>query len=425
VKRPLTVVLAATALVVVPGVPAVPATPAATATGDRHTARADRVVVEVAGRRLERPVTAGGIAVTDDIADYTTSAVTGRARLAGGARVTVDVRRAAGGLAGTLGVTDRHTSLTATVAGGVTRVSDDTVRWSGPATLTRRGGTPAAVTATVTIVDGVPDPGTHAVHLRHAGQDRVAVVHVPARRATPGRLPVLYHFPGLYETAVVADTFGHLREHADRHGYLLVVPEHYGPGWQGVLGGTPAPPDLDDPGFVRALVPAVNARFGGDPRRTYASGMSNGGFFTSLLGCRLSDVFAAFAPVTGQLNDPATCAPGRAIPVLMIHGDADPLVPYGTTAPAAAFWTSNNGCRTDTVDVPVPDVDPADGTTAVYHHYRGCPRRAPVVLVQVKGGGHAWFGGDPYPVEWLGLAGRDLVANDAIWSFVSRFRLPR
>jgi poly(3-hydroxybutyrate) depolymerase len=236
---------------------------------------------------------------------------------------------------------------------------------------------------------------------------------------------VLHHFPGLYETAVVADTFGHLREHADRHGYLLVIPEHQGPGWQGVLGGTPAPPDLDDPGFVRALVATVNERFGGDPRRTYASGMSNGGFFTSLLGCRLADVFAAFAPVTGQLNDPATCAPGRPVPVLMIHGDADPLVPYCTTVPAALFWTTNNGCRGDTLDIPLPDVDPADGTRAVVHRYRGCPARAPVVLIQVVGGGHAWFGGDPYPVEWLGRAGRDLVANDAIWSFVSRFRLPR
>ena len=90
-----------------------------------------------------------------------------------------------------------------------------------------------------------------------------------------------------------------------------------------------------------------------------------------------------------------------------------------------AFWTLNNGCRADSVDIPLPDVDPADGTTAVVHRYRGCPASAPVVLVQVVGAGHAWFGGDPYPVEWLGLAGRDLVANDAIWSFVSRFRLPR
>ncbi|WP_156756985.1 alpha/beta hydrolase family esterase [Actinokineospora pegani] len=380
---------------------------------------ADLVEVSTPDYRLTSSVVDGGIAVLDDIGDYRVKEVSGRAGLANGATAAFGLRRGIIGLTGEITVEDAGVRVKASVSGGVDRVAADTVRWSGLVEVTKAGKR-GLVPATITVVDRVLDPGDHAVRLRHAGQDRNAVVRVPAGLGGVRGLPVLVHFPGMLESPAISDQFDKLSPHADREGYLLVIPEHFGIGWQGVLAGTPAP-DVDDPGFVRALLAQVHDRFGGDQRRTYASGMSNGGFFTSLTACLLSDVFAAYAPVAGQLNDPSTCAPARPIPIAMVHGDADPLVPYSTTVPAARFWARHNGCAPQPTSTPLPDTHPDDGTTAVRHDYTGCA--APVVLYQVVGAGHAWPGGDAYPVPWLGVAGRDLDANTVIWDFVSHHTL--
>jgi poly(3-hydroxybutyrate) depolymerase len=394
----------------------------------------------------------GGLSVLDDLADGQRLSVSGRTALAGGGRLSVDLRRPAPApvpapvatpapatpapapavpivpeLAGTidLQVPGQDLTVTATVSGGVQRPADDTVAWSGTATVTV-GGSSTVRPISVTIVDRVLDPGDHAVHLTHAGQVRLATVHVPTGRSgADGTAPAaLFHFPGLRETGPAAESTGQLRAHADRFGYLMVIPEHFGPGWQGVLAGTPSP-DVDDPGFVRALAGVVQQRFGADPNRTYASGMSNGGFFTSLTACSLNDVFAAFAPVSGQvanLDDPASCRPGRAVPIVMFHGDADPIVGYNTAPAAQEFWAKNNGCQATTDDTELPDRDPDDGTRVVRHVSRGCPAGAPVELYQIVGGGHTWPGGNPYPVD-LGKLTKDVTANDVIWDFVSRFTL--
>ncbi|GAA3383579.1 alpha/beta hydrolase family esterase [Cryptosporangium minutisporangium] len=405
---------------------AVPVT-AGPATAAPAETLADSITVEAAGSpayRVSGAVTSGGIAVLDDIVTFGTQSVNGRAVLPGGAETTLAITKELLGFRGTVTVDDPNAGvrIEATVNGGVTRVSDTTVRWSGSATV-RRGSTSSRRTVTVTVVDRVLDPGNHAVRFAHAGQNRSAIVRVPAGRGGAVGLPALFHFPGLLETPAIAHQYAELEPAADSNGYLLVTPEHFGIGWQGVQAGTPFP-DVDDPGYIRALAAVVTGRFGADPARIYSSGMSNGGFFASLTACKLSDVFAAYAPVAGQLNDPASCAPGRPVPVVMFHGDADPLVGYGTTAPAATFWATNNGCDATTTDTALPDVDPRDGTTVIRHEYRNCPASAPVVLYQIVGGGHTWPGGEPYPLVPLGNASKDIDANQVLWEFVSRFSLP-
>jgi poly(3-hydroxybutyrate) depolymerase len=151
--------------------------------------------------------------------------------------------------------------------------------------------------------------------------------------------------------------------------------------------------------------------------------MSNGGWFTSKMACE-NKRFAAYAPVAGQLRDQAGCRPGRRIPIVLIHGDADPLVPYSDVPDAAAFWARNNGCDTTAAQTALPDTHPEDNTTVVRHDYRDCPSSAPVQLYQIKGGGHNWPGGIPYLGPVLGGTTYDINANEVIWNFVSKYQLP-
>ena len=60
---------------------------------------------------------------------------------------------------------------------------------------------------------------------------------------------MLFHFPGLLDTPGIAGFYGRIADFAQTRGLFMITPEHHGPGWQGVPGGTPSPP-LDDPGFV-------------------------------------------------------------------------------------------------------------------------------------------------------------------------------
>src|SRR5439155_516486 len=79
-----------------------------------------------------------------------------------------------------------------------------------------------------------------------------------------------------------------------------------------------------------------------DRRRIFATGMSNGGFFASLLGCELAARLAAVAPVAGALPLDG-CVPARPVPVLLVHGRADRVV-APATARAARDWLACAGC---------------------------------------------------------------------------------
>ena len=48
---------------------------------------------------------------------------------------------------------------------------------------------------------------------------------------------------------------------------------------------------------------------------------------------------------------------------------------------------------------------------------------AEIILVEIDGGGHTWPGVTP-PVRFIGKSTKDVSANDMIWEFFQRHRLP-
>ncbi|WP_165966630.1 prolyl oligopeptidase family serine peptidase [Actinomadura sp. 7K507] len=389
----------------------------------------DRVTVTAAGSpayELTGELSSGAIAVLDNVATYETDKIQGSGTLpgAGGgtANVSFQIARNVFGLKGEFTLKDpgAGVEISAKVNGGVTVPGTATVKWEGNGTV-RRGDSSSSQPVTFTIEDRRPDPGDHAIRITHAGQARNAILRLPDDYDGTPR-PVLFHFPGLLETPGIAEYYGRMADYAQTRGFIMITPEHYGPGWQGVPAGTPSP-DVDDPGFVQRLQDILVQRFNADPKRLYASGMSNGGFFTSKMACD-NDRFAAYVAVAGQLSDPASCSPGRHVPIVMIHGDGDFIVPYSTVQPALDFWTRNNECGGETVATNLPDIAPDDNTTVVRHDHPDCAADGPVVVYQIKGGGHNWPGGLPFLGPFLGGTTYDINANTVIWDFVSQHRLP-
>jgi polyhydroxybutyrate depolymerase len=137
-----------------------------------------------------------------------------------------------------------------------------------------------------------------------------------------------------------------LAELARTDGVVVVYPQgHDGVELLGTsgVGWDMRPSETTDRDFVRDLLDQLERERCIDRRRIYVTGMSNGGFLASLLGCQLADRLAAVAPVAGAL-DLGTCAPARRVPILLLYGTADTVVPPDLIRGGIAWWTRQNAC---------------------------------------------------------------------------------
>lgn len=197
---------------------------------------------------------------------------------------------------------------------------------------------------------------------------------------------------------------------------------------------------IDDIGFLSALIDSLLRTWGGDPRRVYAAGMSNGAMMTYRLGCELSQKLAAIAPVDGGIPQElaAACAPVKPLSVLAINNVDDPLVhweggnvtgPFGrkklgkvlSPQQSVAFWVTRDKCPVAPIITQEPDLDPNDGTHVRREFHGGGQEGTEVILFAVEGGGHTWPGGLQYlPAFIVGKTSRDMDACQVIWNFFMR-----
>ena len=123
---------------------------------------------------------------------------------------------------------------------------------------------------------------------------------------------------------------------------------------------------VDDVQFVRDLIDAVDAELGVERTSVFAAGLSQGGLFAEHLACRMADALAGVAVVAATMSAPLSrvCDPARPIPILLLHGDLDAVVPEGGTddgdvsvlpiREAVDLWVDLNRCvgapETEVVD---------------------------------------------------------------------------
>ncbi len=203
------------------------------------------------------------------------------------------------------------------------------------------------------------------------------------------------------------------------------------------------PEGTDDVAFIARLIEKFVTDGRADPKRIYVTGASNGGAMTMTLLCRRADLFAAGASVIMNLTDDMAeaCHPSRPVPMLMMNGTADPLVPYQggrgasrfakggfwSTEKTIQFWRRVDGCELqDAGSKDIADRDAADESTVTRIASR-CPPGRDVVLYRVNGGGHRMPGSFPdarfaRAVNFMfGPQNHDIDGADTIWAFFSQF----
>ncbi len=109
---------------------------------------------------------------------------------------------------------------------------------------------------------------------------------------------------------------------------------------------------------VLAVLADLKAKYNVDENRVYLMGVSNGGLGTDYLATRWPDLFAAAAPIAGnpvdentEDDDPAMLKNLRNVPLRIMHGEADPVIPVGADRLMKARLDSL-GCKVDYVETP-------------------------------------------------------------------------
>jgi polyhydroxybutyrate depolymerase len=87
----------------------------------------------------------------------------------------------------------------------------------------------------------------------------------------------------------------------------------------------------DDGAFLKSLIDDLIRRGIADPRRVYIAGESNGGLMALRMLCTDANLFAGAALLGTAMSETlgANCHPLRPVPVLLIKGTKDDVLPYG------------------------------------------------------------------------------------------------
>jgi polyhydroxybutyrate depolymerase len=133
-------------------------------------------------------------------------------------------------------------------------------------------------------------PGDHTITLKHGGRERSAIAHVPPRASEKAQLPVLLNFHGGGGHGANEQQYSLMDGLAGREIFIAVYPNGTGRfekrllTWNaGSCCAYAAVNNIDDVGFVRALIAELSLSLPINRRRVYATGLSNGGMMAHRL----------------------------------------------------------------------------------------------------------------------------------------------
>lgn len=199
---------------------------------------------------------------------------------------------------------------------------------------------PAAPTGSAEIIHG---------ELTFDGRDRTYRLYVPGSldAGSPVPLVLVLHGNGP-DGDEFADRTG-LEATAEQEGFLAVFPNALDGIWN--AGFSNKPDDVDDVGFLTALVAELGSQYSIDTERVFATGNSGGGMMTYRMACEASTLIAAVAAFGSTMT--VDCDPDLPVGVLHVHGEDDDSIPIEgredrDQPPAAEVveaWSGFNGCE--------------------------------------------------------------------------------
>jgi polyhydroxybutyrate depolymerase len=192
---------------------------------------------------------------------------------------------------------------------------------------------------------------------------------------------------------------------------------------------------IDDVGFIRAVIERAIAAEDVDPTRVYVAGFSLGGQMTLRLIHEIPELLAGAAVLSANMPAPDNLTLNRdagiPLPVLTIHGTSDPLAPFDggivgihghlpkgmhlSAQRTAQYFAARNGITSRPSTTPIPHRGAAGDATSVTRHDYTSPGASPVRFFAIQGGGHVLPSPRHTSAAWFwGRSTHDLCAADAV-----------
>jgi polyhydroxybutyrate depolymerase len=227
---------------------------------------------------------------------------------------------------------------------------------------------------------------------------------------------------------MMPDTYG-FKPHVESSELVALYPDAIKGNWM-----------PDDVAFLDAVIEEAYDREPVQRGSLFVTGASRGGLMTFVMAARSKhSIRAAGTVIASQLQGLADEFPiKRAVNFAMIAGTADPLMPYegGWGAMGKPKTTGVPGARVLPVEESIqlllnansisgpakvsslPDKDPNDGCTNEVRQWVNPATGKQVMLIKVKGGGHAAPGGGQYlPASMIGPVCNDFKHAEVMWNF--------
>lgn len=295
---------------------------------------------------------------------------------------------------------------------------------------------------------GAFETGTFDRSINYNGLERTYRIYISATYLNTKPWPLVIALHGGEGTGELMESFtlGGFNQLADKNGFIVVYPDAIEKHWndgRAVQRFRSHRENIDDVGFVSALIDSLEQDLLIDKKRIYVTGVSNGAMMAHRLACELSGKIAAIAPVIGAISENIVshCAPTRPISVLAMNGTEDPQVPWEggfvrngiltsgkviSVSNTVMHWVNHNNCSSTPIIAWEPDRDPQDSTRVRREVYAGGREGTEVILYAIEGGGHTWPGGNQYlPVSIVGRVSRDMTdASEFIWNFFKTHPMP-
>lgn len=268
--------------------------------------------------------------------------------------------------------------------------------------------------------------------IAHDGLQRTYQLHLPSNYSTDTIHSLVIALHGGFGSGTQLETQSQLSVKADAENFIVVYPE----GVRSLIGirtwnagtccGYSAGNDIDDVGFINALLDSLSGIYSIDSTRVYITGMSNGAMMSYRLACELSHRIAAIASVAGAMTA-ELCDPTNKIPIIHFHSYLDSNVPYnggigdgvsGHYNPpldsVLNVWSAIDGCEIEN-DTLINDSN--------YTHviWSNCDCGNTIEYYITQDGGHSWPGGLP---SQIGDSPSEVInANDLMWEFFEQYSL--
>jgi len=250
--------------------------------------------------------------------------------------------------------------------------------------------------------------------ITHNGLERKYVIYTPQSYDGISKLPLLLNFHGFGGQAGDHLLYTNMRSIADSENFILVYPQGTdldgSSHWNAALPGGDNKSDVDDLGFIEALINKLNNDNLIDLKKVYSVGYSNGGMMSYALACYKSNLIAAIGSVSGYMLQNDECTPSRPIPLIKLHGTTDYYDGggvYNSVDSVLNFWVNFNNTDLDPIIHNIDD----NGTSIISYKYKNGDNNVSVEHYKIIDGQHVWFSND--------FNGKN--TGQLIWDFVSQY----